>query len=148
MDNRGLSTVVEKLLGLGIVVLYIGLLTTTLYGGVVPEYQSAVGSELGERTLVQSAARVEAAVPPRARTVAASVRVDLPATIDGTAYTIRTDGDSLVLDHPDPSIDGRVQPVLPSRVDSLDGAWESGEQTTVRVAGGRGNVTVTLEGDS
>jgi hypothetical protein len=80
--------------------------------------------------------------------VTASVQVDLPATIDGAAYMIRTDGDSLVLDHPDPSIDGRVQPVLPSRVDSLDGAWESGEQTTVRVTGGQGNVTVTLEGSS
>jgi len=146
MDSRGLSTVVEKLLGLGIVVLYVGLLTTTLYGGVVPEYQSAVGSEVAERTLVQSAARIEDAVPPRARIVAAVVQVDLPATIDGAAYTVRTDGGSLVLDHPNPSIGGRVQPVLPSRVDSLNGSWESGERTVVRVSGGRGNVVVTLEG--
>ncbi|MFC6975489.1 hypothetical protein ACFQL1_13855 [Halomicroarcula sp. GCM10025709] len=146
MDSRGLSTVVERLLGLGVVVLYIGLLTTTLYGGVVPEYRSAVGTELGERTLVQSAARVEGAVPPRARHVTAGVRVDLPATIDGTAYTIRTDGGALVLDHPDPSIGGRVRPVLPPRVSSFDGTWESGERTVVTVDGGRGNVTVTLEG--
>lgn len=146
MDNRGLSAVVERLLGLGVVVLYIGLLTTTLYGGVVPAYQSAVGAELGDRTLVQSAARIEGAVPPRARVVTASVRVDLPATIDGAAYTIRTDGNALVLDHPDPSIDGRVQPVLPDRVDTFDGSWESGERTVVRVTGRRGNVTVTLEG--
>jgi hypothetical protein len=145
MDSRGLSTVVERLLGLGVVVLYIGLLTTTLYGGVIPEYQSAVGAQLGDRALVQSAARIEGSVPPPATVVTASVRVDLPATIDGAAYTIRTDGGALVLDHPNPAIDGRIRPVLPDRVDTLDGSWESGDRTVVRVTGGRGNVTVMLE---
>lgn len=146
MDSRGLTTVVEKLLGLGIVVLYIGLLATTLYGGVVPEYQSTVGTELGERTLTQAAARVEQAVPPRTRVVSARVRVDLPATIDGAAYTIRTNRTELVLDHPDPQVGGRVRPVLPDRVQRFNGTWESGEQTVVTVAGGTDNVTVRLEG--
>jgi hypothetical protein len=146
MDSRGFTTVVEKLLGLGIVVLYIGLLTTTLYGGVVPEYQSAVGAELGERTLTQAAARIEQAVPPRARVVSARIRVDLPSTIDGTAYTIHTNGTDLVLEHPDPQVGGRVRPVLPERVQRVEGAWESGERTVVTVTGGTDNVTVQLEG--
>lgn len=148
MDNRGISTVVEKLLGLGIVVLYIGLLTTTLYGGIVPGYQSAVGTELGDRTLAQATARVEQAVPPRARTVRVRTRVELPATIDGSAYTIRADGGALVLDHPSPSIGGRARPVVPERVRRLSGSWESGERTRVVVTGGAGNVTVRLEGES
>lgn len=145
MDSRALSTVVEKLLGLGVVVLYVGLLTTTLYGGTVPAYQSSVGAELGERTLAEATARVEQAVPPDARVASATVRVSLPATIDGSGYDIRTHGDELVLDHPDPAIGGRTRPVLPDRVSALTGRWESGGRTVVTVAGPRGNLTVTLE---
>ncbi|WP_424000284.1 DUF7266 family protein [Haloarcula salina] len=147
MDNRGLSTVVEKLLSMGLVLLYIGLLSTTLYGGTVPAYQSAVGAELGERTLAEATARVEQAVPPDARVVSATVRVDIPATIGGSGYSVLTDGDALVLDHPDPSIGGRTRPVVPDRVTELRGSWESGSPTVVTVAGTRGNVTVTLEDD-
>lgn len=145
MDNRALSTVVEKLLSMGLVLLYIGLVTTTLYGGTVPAYQSAVGAELGDRTLSEATARVEQAVPPDARAVSTTVRVSIPDTIDGTGYSIRTDGDALVLDHPDPEIGGRTRPVVPDRVGSLEGNWQSGSQTVVTVSGTRGNVTVTLE---
>jgi hypothetical protein len=145
MDNRALSTVVEKLLSMGLVLLYIGLVTTTLYGGTVPAYQSAVGAELGERTLAEAAARIEQAVPPAARTVSATVRVSLPATIDGAGYSIRTDGDDLVLDHPDSEIGGRTRPMLPDRVDTFEGEWQSGGPTVVVVSGTRGRVTVRLE---
>jgi hypothetical protein len=147
MDNRALSTVVEKLLSMGLVLLYIGLMTTTLYGGTVPAYQSAVGAELGDRTLAEATARVEQAVPPDARAVSTTVRVTLPDTIDGTGYSIRADGDALVLDHPDPDIGGRSQPVLPDRVDTLDGKWQSGSPTVVTVSGAQGSVTVTLEAE-
>jgi len=145
MDNRALSTVVEKLLSMGLVLLYIGLVTTTLYGGTVPAYQSAVGAELGDRTLAEATARIEQAVPPDARTVSATVRVSLPDTIDGAGYSIRTDGDDLVLDHPNAEISGRTQPLLPERVDTLEGEWQSGSPTVVTVSGSRGSVTVTLE---
>lgn len=147
MDNRALSTAVEKLLSMGLVLLYIGLVTTTLYGGTVPAYQSAVGAELGDRTLSEATARVEQAVPPDARTVSMSVRVSIPDTIDGTGYSITTDGDALVLDHPDPDIGGRTQPVLPDRVTTLDGTWQSGSPTVVTVSGNTGNVTMTLEAE-
>ncbi|GCF14333.1 hypothetical protein Harman_22680 [Haloarcula mannanilytica] len=145
MDNRALSTVVEKLLSMGLVLLYIGLVTTTLYGGTVPAYQSAVGAELGDRTLAEATARVEQAIPPDGRTVSTTVRVSLPATIDGTGYSIRADGDALVLDHPDPEIGGWSQLVLPDRVNALEGEWQSGSPTVVTVSGTRGRVTVTLE---
>ncbi|WP_135301959.1 DUF7266 family protein [Haloarcula amylovorans] len=145
MDNRGLSTVVEKLLTLGIVSLYITLLTPTLYGGAVPAYQSAVGAELGERTLAEATARVEQAIPPVGRDATATVRVDVPATIDGSSYEIRVEGDALVLAHPDPAVSARSRPVLPDRVTTLTGEWQSGSATVVTVTGDGESLTVRLE---
>lgn len=146
MDNRGVSTVVEKLLSLSIVLLYITLLTTVLYGGTIPSYRGAVGAELGERTLSESTARIEQTVPPAGRSVTASRRVSLPATIDGATYEIRADGGRIVLDHPDPDIGGQTNPVLPSRVETLTGAWQSGGEMSITVSGSRGDLTVRLEG--
>lgn len=146
MDNRALSTVVEKLLSLSIVLLYITLLTTVLYGGTVPAYRGAVGAELGERTLAESTARIEQTVPPAGRSVTASRRVSLPATIDGATYEIRAEGGRVVLDHPDPDIGGQARPVLPTRVETLTGAWQSGGEMIIRVSGTRGELTIRLEG--
>ena len=145
MDNRALSTVVEKLLSLSIVVLYITLLTTVLYGGSVPAYQGAVGGQLGERALAEATAEVERTVPPRGQNVAASRGVDLPATIDGAGYRIRANGTHLLLDHPDQAVGGVARPALPDRVGNVTGTWESGADTVVTVTGSRGNLTVRLE---
>jgi len=145
VDNRGLSTVVEKLLSLSIVMLYITLLTTVLYGGSIPAYQGAVGAQLGERALAEATAEVERAVPPRGRSVAASRRVDLPGTIDGSPYSIRANGTHLLLSHPDDEVGGQAQPVLPDRVENVTGTWYSGADTVVTVSGSRGNLTIRLE---
>ena len=145
MDSRGLSTVVEKLLSISIVVLYTTLLTTVLYGGAVPTYQSAVGAELAERTLAEATAGVEQTVPPQARSAAATRRVTIPATIDGAAYRIRANGSHLLLVHPDGSVGGQARPVVPERVATVTGEWDSGAQTVVTVTGTRGNLTVRLE---
>lgn len=145
MDNRALSTVVEKLLGLGLTVLFIGLLTTTLFAGSIPAYQAAVGTELGERTLAEATARIEQAVPPETRAATATMRVELPPTLDGATYEIRTDGRELVLGHPDPDIGDRTRPVFPDHVGALTGSWQSGTPLVVSAAGPRGNLTVTLE---
>lgn len=144
MDNRGLSTVVEKLLSLSIVMLYITLLTTVLYGGSVPAYRGAVGGQLGERALAEATAEVERTVPPRGRNVAATRRVDIPATIDGGGYRIRANGTHLLLDHPDDEVGGTARPVLPDRVGNVTGEWQSGADTVVTVTGSRGNLTVRL----
>lgn len=144
MDNRALTTVVEKLLSLSVLVLYISLLTTVLYGNAVPTYRGAVGAELGERTLSEATARVEQTVPPAGRTADATRRVELPATIGGAAYRIRTDGETLVLDHPDGDIGGRTRPVVPERVATLTGEWTSGDALVITVTGTRGNLTVRL----
>lgn len=145
MDNRGLSTVVEKLLSLSIVVLYITLLTTVLYGGSVPAYRGAVGGQLGERALAEATAEVERTVPPRGQNVAASRQVDLPATIDGAGYRVRANGTHLLLSHPDDEVGGASRPALPDRVSNVTGTWESGADTVVTVTGSRGNLTVRLE---
>ena len=145
MDNRGLSTVVEKLLSLSVVMLYITLLTTVLYGGSLPAYRGAVGEQLGERTLAEATAEVERAVPPPGRDVAASRRVDVPATIDGAGYRIRANGTHLLLDHPDDEVGGHARPAVPGRVTNVTGEWESGGDTVVTVGGSRDNVTVRLE---
>jgi hypothetical protein len=144
VDNRGLSTVVEKLLSLSLVVLYITLLTTVLYGGSVPAYRGAVGAELGERTLAEATAAVEQTVPPQGRDATASRRVDIPATIDGAAYRIRANGTHLLLVHPDGAVGSHARPVLPERVQNVTGEWESGGETVVVVTGRRGNLTVSL----
>ncbi|MDS0280965.1 DUF7266 family protein [Haloarcula onubensis] len=144
MDDRGLSTVVEKLLSLSVVVLYITLLTTVLYGGSLPAYRGAVGAQLGERALAEATAEVERAVPPPGRAAAASRRVDIPATIDGAGYRIRANGTHLLLVHPDAEIGGTARPVLPDRVGNVTGEWDSGADTVVTVDGAQGNLTVRL----
>ena len=68
-DERALSPVVGKTLELGIVVLFVGLLTTVLLAGVVPDYRTATGKELGERVLTTAAQEIEHAVPPDRKSV-------------------------------------------------------------------------------
>lgn len=142
--TRAVSPVVGKALEASLVVLYLGLVTTTLYGGVVPEYRAAAGAEVGERTLAAAASEVERAVPPPARSVTVEVRVDLPRTIAGDRYAIRTDGAGLALDHPHPAVDGRARLSLPAHVVAVRGAWESTADPILRVRSVAGGVEVVL----
>jgi hypothetical protein len=133
MDRRGVTTVVAKLLAFGIVLVYVGGMTTVLFGGAVPDYRDAAGAELGDRVLATAADRVQGTIPPGGRNVTATRTVDLPGTIRDAAYRIEVDGSSLVLDHPSPAIGGRARLALPGRVDSIDGRWHSGADTVVHV---------------
>jgi hypothetical protein len=142
-EDRALSPVVGKALEAGIVVLFVALLTTTLYGGVVPNYRTAVGSEVGDRALVAAAERVERAVPSTATHVDRRVAVALPPTVRGAAYRVRTENESLVLDHPRPGVGGRVRLSLPAHVGNVTGTWSSGSRSWVVVRGGE-NATVRL----
>lgn len=147
MDNRAATPAVGKALEAGLVVLYIGLLTTALYGGAVPEYRSAAGDAVGDRALATAAERVQQSVPPPARTVQVRTRVDLPDTLRGAAYRVRADGRALVLDHPHPRVGGRAPLALPDRVARVEGEWTSTDRTVVRVAeaDAPGAVIVRLE---
>ena len=144
-DERAASPVVGKAMEAAIVVLYVGLVTAVLYGGVVPQYQAAAGAEVAERTLADAATDVEGAIPPEVTAAEASHEVDLPATIDGHAYRVTVDDGSLVLEHPSPAIDARIALVLPDRVVSVEGSWESGERAVVRVRTTEEGLEVRLE---
>ncbi|MGM0590010.1 MAG: DUF7266 family protein [Halobacteriota archaeon] len=152
MTDRAVAPVVGKGVEAALVVLYVSAMTTVLYGGVVPEYRTDVGDELGERTLVTAANEVEAAVPPKATVppnatrVERRVRLDLPRTIRGDTYRITAQNDStLHLYHPATSLGGRVRLSLPNRVDSVAGTWHSDGETRIRVYGNETSLSVTLE---
>ncbi|WP_435186322.1 DUF7266 family protein [Halobellus sp. EA9] len=136
--DRGLSPVVGKTLELGVGVLFVALLTATFFGGLVPEYRTAVGAELGERATVAAAERVEAAVPgDRPVGVDRRVTVRLPPTIRGDPYRVvavaADGGPALRLVHPDPAVGGRVR--LAVRADaSVSGSWTSTSPSQVLVS--------------
>jgi hypothetical protein len=144
-DTRAVSPVVGKAMEASIVVLYVGVLTATLYGGVVPEYRTAAGAEVGERVLAQSAERVQQAVPTAARRVEVRMEVTLPRTIREEAYSIRVEDRALVLDHPDERVGGRVRLALPETVESVAGEWSSRDGAVVTVGNGEDGLEVRLE---
>lgn len=130
--ERAVSAVVGKSLEAGIVVLYVSLLVSTLYGGVVPEYRAAAGDELGERVLAEAAVEVQTAVPADPRTEA-RVRHDLPTTIRGGTYSVVAENDTLRLEHPDDAIGGEQPLALPPDVERVEGTWHSHQTTVVTV---------------
>ncbi|MFC6826530.1 DUF7266 family protein [Halopelagius fulvigenes] len=142
--DRALSPVVGKGLEVGIVVLFVALLTTTLYGGVVPDYRTAAGAEVGERALVGAAERVEGAVPERSVGVERVVSAPLPATVRGDPYRVRATNGTLVLDHPNPGIGGQVRLAMPSRVSNVTGTWTSSDPSWVVVGDGARGPRVSL----
>lgn len=146
--DRGLTPVVGKTLAIGIVVLYIGMMTTVLYGGVIPGYRTATGDEIGDRVLATAAERIQQSVPPQTWHVNALFRVELPSTIRGRSYSIRVSSSnrSLVLEHPNPSIGGRVPLALPRTVSRIEGEWHSHESLVIRVNSSDSGLVVRLEG--
>jgi hypothetical protein len=143
-DTRAVTPVVAKTLEVAIVVLFVGVVTTGLYTGVVPEYRDSAGERIGDRTLATAGDWVEDAVPPTATRVDRQVRVDLPETIRGAGYWIRADGRTLVLDHPRERIGNRLRLNLPSSVVSVTGRWSSYEPAIVTVQGSSDGLTVRL----
>lgn len=142
--DRGLVPVVGKGLEAMIVLLYVASLVATLHGGVLPEYRTAAAAEVSDRTLATAADRIEGSVPPRASTVNVTRTVALPDTIDRATYRVRAADGELVLDHPDPTLSGRVPLALPERVVTVEGTWQSDDRTVVRVRGDDGRVRVIL----
>lgn len=145
MDSRALAPVTGKALEAGVVVLYIALLTTALYGNVVPSYGAAANEQVGDRVLSTAAHHVQQAVPATpGRSVDVDARVTLPPTIGSAAYRIRADGRQLVLDHPGEAVGGSVRLALPGAVTSVGGTWHSGDTTHVEVRGDPSGLSVRL----
>ncbi len=133
MADRAVSAVVGKALEASIVIIYIGLLTTTLYAGVLPEYRTGAATEVTDRTLADASGELQTAVPSTAETSETERQVDVPTTIRGETYWIRVQGNDLVLDHPHPDVGERAPLVLPMSVSSVDGEWRSDDRTVVTV---------------
>lgn len=144
MTDRGLAPVVGKTLEVALVVLFLGFLTTALYGGVVPDYRDAAGREVGDRTLALAAERVQQAVPAVGTSISVTHRVDLPRTIRGRAYRVETDGRTLVLVHPSAAVGGRASLVLPDQVTRVEGAWDSRGATAITVSSTDDGLVVAL----
>ncbi len=142
--DRAVSPTVGKALELGVVVLYVSLLVTALYGGVVPTYRTAAGDELADRTLAAAADRIEAAVPSDATRVRRTVRLDAPETLRGAGYYLRVRNRTLALDHPDPAVGGRTRLALPDDA-VVSGNVSSRDDPAVRVRGDPAGTTVRLE---
>ncbi|WP_049971381.1 DUF7266 family protein [Haladaptatus cibarius] len=136
MNNRGVSPVIGKVLEAGLVVLYIGMITTTLYGGVVPEYRTAVGDEVGDRVLSKAAERIQQTVPANGTAVRGQMRVTLPQTIRGTAYEIRAQNRTLTLVHSNEQVSGTTQIAVPEHVGTVRGNWSSTEPAVIVVRSG------------
>jgi len=143
-DERGISPVIEKLVTAGLVVLYIGGMTTVLFGGVVPAYETAAGEEVAERTLATAAGEIEAAAPRPGSETAVRATVDLPPTIDDTAYRIVLADRQLRLEHPDPEIGATTRLAVPDGVGLEPGQWESGSTLVIETEtdGGRQSLTI------
>lgn len=144
-DDRAVSPVVEKTLAIGLVTLYVSLVSVTIYGGIVPDARTTAGHELADRALAKATERVQQAVPPNATDVDVRLHVSLPPTIRGAAYDIRTDGRVLVLDHPTDELDERALLALPASVVRVEGRWQSGAETFVHVTSTGSGLVVRLE---
>lgn len=145
MTDRAVSPIVGKAMEATIVVLYLGLVTSVLYGGVVPEYRATAGDEVAERTVAGAAVDLEDAIPPATIQADVRVQVSLPATIAGDTYRVRATSDRLVLEHPDPDVAAEAALVLPGRVTVVDGTWESGSENEVHVTAEGNSLEVHLE---
>lgn len=145
MDDRAVAPVVGKALESGLVLLYVALVASTLFGTVVPDYRTTAGDAVADRALAAAASDVETAIPVAVRSATVRHRVSLPKTIRGTPYVVRAENRTLVLDHPNPGVSGRVRLVLPAAVERVQGAWQSDRPAILVVRRTNGSVVVTLE---
>lgn len=144
-DERGVTPVVSKTLVVGIALLYVGGMTTLLFGSVVPEYQAATDGELAERTLATAAGEIERSAPEADGTVEQTRSVELPATIRDERYRLELSGTRLRLVHPDRQVGTRTRLSLPPDVRVVNGTWKSGSALEIRVTGPPDNRTLEVD---
>lgn len=144
-DERAISYVVEKTVAIGIAVLYVGVVTGALLGGVVPEYRAAAGDELGDRVLATAASDVESAAQAASGDVNRTATVELPETIRGEQYRLVLSGRRLVLVHPAEGIGAETHLSLPGSVTVANSTWTSGEPLAIRLTGPEPNRTLRFD---
>ena len=144
-DDRAMTPVVGKSLAIGIVLLYLGGMTTILLGGTVPEYRTHAGSELGDRVLATAGGSIEQSIPNANGTVETNQTVDLPPMIRDQSYELELAGGRLRLHHPNPEIGGTIHLSLPPTATTVNSTWRSGTELQIQVRGPSENRTITLD---
>lgn len=143
--TRGMTPVVGKTLAIGLAVLYVAGMTTALLGGVVPEYETRAGTELGERVLATAVGEIENA--PRAvdGDLETWTAVELPETIANSGYSLVVSNgtDRLALDHSNPAIGRETRLSLPPNVTLQNGTVRGGT-VHITVSGPPANRTIAL----
>jgi hypothetical protein len=145
MDSRAVSAVIEKVVAIGLVVLFVSGFGTALFGGVVPDYRASAADELAERSLASIADSVEAAVPASRSTANVTRTVTVPSTIAGSTYRFELVGRRLHLRHPEPAIGATTRLAIPAGVD-VGNTTVSAGALRVRVRGDERTRTLDLEG--
>lgn len=138
MDDRAAAPVVGKAMEVAVLVVFVGLLSAALFGGVVPEYRTAAGAAVGDRVLVAAAGQVETAAQGSEYVDERRVDVSVPRTVRGAAYVLRVESrdgtPTLVLDHPNPAIGGTMPLAIPSHVTGVEGESRSTRSPVVVVS--------------
>jgi len=166
--DRATSPMVAKSLEAAVVVLFIGVVTTGLYAGIVPDYRSVTSAEVGDRTLAAAGHEIERTVPPAGESVAVERRVELPTTIRSEPYRVvaaggdagdangtgssegsgemddTSDGTRIELRHPHPAVEGSRALSLPERVVDVRGEIAGGGGWIVVSSDPDGGIVVTL----
>ncbi|WP_410765562.1 hypothetical protein [Haloferax sp. DFSO60] len=146
-DSRGVVPVVGKALEAAIAVLFIGLLTTVLFAGVLPDHRDAVGDELADRALATTVEQLEttADVPPATTDVEHRAVLDIPRSIQRETYRLsyvangtvggetNTTIPVVVLDHPQDRLDRQFPLSLPDSV-TASGTCHSGTDCFVHIS--------------
>ena len=134
--DRATTAVVGKTLEAALVVLFVGLLTTTLHAGIAPAYERAAGEEVADRVLVAASEEIERAAPPERHGterygLELERRVDLPPRIASGNYRVIAEETSLRLEHPETGIEATMELAVPASVTEVTGSWRSGAETVL-----------------
>lgn len=143
-DDRGVTPVVSKTLAIGLALLYVAGMTTVLFGGVVSDYQTQAGAEMGERVLATVAGQIESAPPTVDGTVETETTISLPPTIRNSGYTLVVSNRTLELEHPDEAIHAKTTLSLPTNVAVENSTFHSGSELVITVEGTADDRTVTI----
>lgn len=144
MDDRGTAPVVGKALEIAIVLLYIGIVSGGLYGGVIPETRTTADQAIAERALTRSVEQIRDSIPPSG-TGHVETSIALPQTIAGESYHVVPGDGYLVLRHPDPNLNAEASLLLPDSVTTVTGRWDSQTANVLLVNITSDGVIVRLE---
>lgn len=149
--DRATTAAVEKTFEAAIVVLFVGVLATTLHAGVAPAYERVAGEDVADRVLIAASDEIERAAPPHRpgterHDFELERRVELPARIASGSYRLTAEGSTLRLVHPELDLVATTPLAVPSFVEDVTGTWRGGAETVLVIESDRdgGTIAVTI----